>query len=215
MKNLFTESDLVEIREATKQAETGHIGEIVPYIAGRIDAHDEARWKGATFGALLASIAAGVFFTLQGHWVGFELPWITLFTVVGASLGFILTRFPSIARILLTSEEVNRRVQVAAEAAFLREQVFDTERRTGILIFLAVFEHRAVILADEGIHENVPHEVWSGLVEKLTTGIGSGRPVEALIEVIAECGEILRNSGVGPDTNNVNELNDDVRIKDE
>ena len=55
MEKPFTEVDLERIRDAISRAEASHAGEIVPYIVGRVDDHEEARWRGATIGALMAS----------------------------------------------------------------------------------------------------------------------------------------------------------------
>lgn len=213
MEKLFTEADLEKIRKATSRAEIDHAGEIVPYIVGRVDDHDEARWRGATLGALMASLLAGAFYASEGFWGGLGMPWITLPTIIGAGLGFMLTLYPPLARRLLTDVDVDRRVRMRAESAFLQEQVFSTENRTGILIFLAVFERRAIILADEGIHQKIPDETWSGLVDKLIAGIKAGRPVEALCESIEHSGEILRSNVVKKGQTDADELSNDPRIK--
>ena len=50
-RDIFTEADLEAIRRATAEAEGRPSGEIVTYVVGRVDDHDEGRWKGATLGA--------------------------------------------------------------------------------------------------------------------------------------------------------------------
>ncbi len=87
-------------------------------------------------------------------------------------------------------------MRLRAESAFLTEEVFATRERTGILIFLALFEHRAVILGDAGIHRKVEEGTWQHLVDDLVAGIRHGRTVEALLETIERCGHILEHGGV-------------------
>ena len=215
MEQLFSDTDLGNIREATKQAETGHAGEIVPYIVERVDDHDEARWRGATLGALAVSLIIGAVYVLGDYWGRLGLPWTILAPVIGAGLGFMVSGYQPLQRKLLTAADINRRVQMRAESAFLQEQVFNTENRTGILIFIALFEHRAVILADEGIHQKIPKETWSGLVDELTTGIKAGYPVDALNNTITQCGEILRNNDVRTSQADVNELEDSPRVRED
>ena len=42
---------------------------------------------------------------------------------------------------------------LVAMAAFVEEEVFSTRDRTGILLFLSLFEHRVVVLGDSGINQ--------------------------------------------------------------
>ncbi len=215
MEALFSKADLEKIRDVTTRAEARHAGEIVPYIVGRVDDHDEARWRGATLGAMLASLLAGALYGMGSFWGGLGIPWITLPTIVGGGLGFMLAAYPPISRKLLTDMDIDRRVQRRAQAAFLEEQVYLTEKRTGILIFLAVFEHRAVILADEGIHQVIPAETWSELVDRLVTGIKADKAAEALCETIERCGEILQNHDIPSANHERDELHNDLRVSDE
>ncbi len=214
MEKPFTEADLEKIRDAISRAEASHAGEIVPYIVGRVDDHEEARWRGATIGALMASLLAGALYEYQVFWGGLGMPWITLPAIVGAGLGFMLSAYPPLARKLLSDADIDRRVQRRAQAAFLEEQVFLTEKRTGILIFLAVFEHRAVILADAGIHQVIPADTWSELVDRLVAGIKANQPAEALCETIAQCGEILQSHDIPRANGNNDELNNDLRVRE-
>ena len=101
-----------------------------------------------------------------------------------------------------------------AEAAFLEEEIFATRDRTGILVFLAVFEHRAVILADEGIHRAVPTGEWPELMDDLVSGIRAGRAPAALAEVIGRCGELLEKYEVDRRPDDEDELADAPRIRE-
>lgn len=214
IRALFSEADLGKIEEATVRAESSNAGEIVPYLVERVDDHDEARWRGATFGALLMALAAGALHQYGGYWGGAGVFWITLPAIFGASLGYLLASIPVIGRFLLSDDDIDQRVQRRAEAAFLEEEVFNTANRTGILVFLAVYEHRAVILADAGIHRQVPEEVWPDLVDKLVKGIQDGRAADTLCEVIGDCGEILQRHKVHRKPDDSDELSNSLRIRE-
>lgn len=215
IKQLFSSEDLQRIRDVTVRAETASAGEIVPYLVGRLDHHEAARWRGAALGAVAAGLLAGVMHELVGFWGVTALLWITLPTVLGALMGYALGSYPPVTRWLLSSARIDRLARLRAEAAFLEEQMFLTEKRTGILIFLAVFEHRALILADEGIHQVVPQAVWPDQIEKLVAGIRAGRPTDALCETILACGDILQQYGVQAHPEERNELLNGLRIKEE
>ena len=215
IKELFSSDDLQKIREVTAQAETNSIGEIVPYLVGRLDDHEAAHWRGAALGAVAASLLAGAIHEFVGFWDITILLWIILPTMLGALLGYALACYPPVTRGLLSSARLERLTQLRAEAAFLEEQVFRTEKRTGILIFLAVFEQRALILADEGIHQAVPRSVWLEQIEKLVAGIQARRPTDALCETIIACGNILQQYGLQARADERNELLNGLRIKEE
>jgi putative membrane protein len=191
LRRLFSEADLVSIREATAAAEARTGGEIVPYIVERVVDPEVVRWRGATLGALGAALIAGLVHAIGGHWGGSGVWWITLPALAGAGLGFVLTGLDAVGRRLIPDEVVDRQVNLRAEAAFLEEEVFATRDRTGILVFLALFEREAVILADQGIHRAVPAGEWERLVADLVIGIKAGRAPAALMETIARCGEVL------------------------
>lgn len=211
---LFSDADLESIRQATAAAESKTGGEIVPYIVERVIDHDEARWRGATFGALAAALVAGLINASGVFWGAYGVWWITLPAVMGAGFGYLLAGLDSVGRLLLSEDHLERYVDLRAEAAFLQEEVFSTRDRTGILIFLALFEHKAVILADEGIHRVVPSQEWQQLVDDLVAGIKDRRGIEALREVITRCGEILVEHELELRPDDDDELSDALRIKE-
>ena len=210
---LFTDNNLEAIRRATVEAEKRTAGEIVPYIVERVDDHDEARWRASTLGALLAALLAGAVHALGGFWGGAGVWWITLPALAGGGLGYLLAGFDGIGRRLIPTDHLDRRVQLRAGAAFLEEEVFKTRDRTGILIFLALYEHRAVILADEGIHRAVPQDQWQQVIDDLVAGIKARRAPEALQEAISRCGELLALHKVDRRPDDEDELDNAPRIK--
>lgn len=214
LRGFLGADDLAAIREATRAAELRTSGEIVPYITGRVDSHGEARLAGAVYGALSSSLLAGLAHWLGGHWGGFGIAWITLPTLLGAALGALAAGFGPLGRRLVPAEDLDRRVRLRAEAAFLEEEVFKTRHRTGILIFIALWEHRAVILGDEGIHRAVPEGTWDSLVSDLVQGIRQGRARQALIGAIGRCGELLESHGLELLSDDEDELDDAPRIRE-
>ncbi len=211
----FSDTDLERISDAARAAEQRTSGEIVAYLVSRVDEYDEAVWKGAALGALAAASAGGFSHWLGGFWGGSVVLWMTLPAFVGAAVGYLLAAFvPAIARRLIATETLERRVRLRAESAFLDEEVFATRERTGILIFLALFEHRALILADSGIHRKVAEDAWQTLVTSLVDGIRADRTVAALVDTIDRCGDLLEEHGVARRADDVDELSNAPRIKE-
>ena len=214
IRTLFSDDELEAIRQATAKGESRTAGEIVPYIVERVIDRDEPRWRGATLGALGAALAAGVANALGDYWGGSGVWWITLPTIVGAGFGFLIAGLDTVGRWLIPVDQLDRAVTLRAEAAFLEEEVFATRDRTGILVFLALFEHRAVILADEGIHRSVPEGEWQHLVDDLISGIRAKRAAESMIEAITQCGKLLEQYEVTRRPDDEDELSDAPRIRE-
>lgn len=214
LRGFFSAADLTAIGDATRDAEKRTSGEIVPYITGRVDSHREVRWAGALYGALSLSLLAGLWHWFGGFWSGFGIIWITLPPLIGGALGALAAGLDPLGRMLVADEDLDRRVRLRAEAAFLEEEVFKTRHRTGILIFLALWEHRAVILGDEGIHRVVPEGTWDDLVKDLVEGVRQGRASQALIEVIGRCGVLLEEYGLQILPDDEDELADAPRVRE-
>ena len=214
INDLFSEDDLRSIREATTAAESRTGGEIVPFIVERVLDHDEARWRGAALGALGAALVAGLVNALGGFWGGYGVWWITLPAVVGSGLGYVLAGIDAVGRRLIPVDHLERSARLRAESAFLEEEIFNTRDRTGILVFLALFEHQAVILADEGIHRRVPKDEWLHLVDDLVAGIKAGRAPEALRKTLTSCGDVLERYEVELRPDDEDELSDAPRIRE-
>jgi putative membrane protein len=79
----------------------------------------------------------------------------------------------------------------AASREFIRRGLTRTRERTGVLIYLALAEHHAEILADTGIADRVDPGVWAGIIADLTAAIRDGRMTDGLVEAIRRTGAIL------------------------
>ena len=210
----FSKADLESIREATAGAETRTGGEIVPFIVERVVEKDEARWRAAAIGALAAAAAAGLANLFGGYWGGAGVFWITLPAVAGAGLGYLAGGVDALGRWLIPEDRLERAVEMRAKAAFLEEEVFDTRDRTGVLVMIALFERRAVVLADAGINRSVPENTWQELVDQLVAGITAGQPAEAMRRAVARCGEVLEEHEVELRPDDEDELADAPRVRE-
>jgi len=88
-----------------------------------------------------------------------------------------------------------------------------TQRRTGVLIFVAVAERYAEVIADAGIGEKVAPEVWSNAIKALTTAVKAGRLADGLVAAVEQCGAVLaEHFPVAPGEINPDELPDKVVV---
>ncbi len=210
----FSKSDREAIRAATAAAETKTAGELVVYVTERCDPHPEVAWKGSVVGGALGALCAAVLVWRFGGWGAPDYLWILIGFQLGLVAGFVASRFDAVARRLIGEEALDSRVDGRAAEAFLDEQVFATRERTGVMIFVALFEHRVLVLADEGIDERVADDAWDQISGDLAAGIRRGTPTQALIQAVERCADLLEAHGVHP-ADSDNEISDEPRFRRE
>jgi putative membrane protein len=207
----FSKADLDAIQTAVREAEARTSGEIVPYVVDRSDEYHNAIWKGAALGALLGPMAALAIHRWSNVW-GIPLGiWIALPAPLGGAVGYLLALLHPVRRWLAGEHTLDARARRRAAGAFLEQEVFRTRNRTGILLFVSLFERRVVLLADSGIHQKVEEGAWEAITHRLAEGIRSGRPGPALIEAIRSCGELLERHGVERQADDQDEISNELR----
>jgi len=214
ISRFFGAADRALIEAAVKEAEKRTSGEIVPYAVAGCDEYEVARWRAASLGALLGALVAALAFHYGNFWGGLVDFWIAVPPAVGAALGYVLAlAFPALRRSLIPRELLAERAAQRAAAAFLEQEVFATRERTGILILVALFERRVVVLGDSGINANVKQHEWDGIVAEIVAGIKAGTPGQALAAGIGKCGELLERHRVTRRADDFDELPDYLRTE--
>lgn len=100
---------------------------------------------------------------------------------------------------------------VMDRAAFIFRQLgmHKTEKRNGVLFYLAVKNRRFAVIGDSAINATVPENFWDDLKHIMLNHFRENRFTEGLIEAIGRVGEKLKNS-FPYQTGDVNELSDEV-----
>ena len=219
MSSVLSEAELQRIREAVAEAERRTSGEIVPYIVEQSGDYEIAVWRSASFLAVGAMATAGLVLQFYSGW---GLGWLytgwgmallaSLAGVVGAVLAATVA---PLRRLLAGTELMARKVHRRAALAFLDEEVFKTRDRTGILLFVSLFEHRIEVLGDAGINQQVTPDEWVEVVDTIRRGVRHGHLAEGLVEAIGMCGRLLEEKGVAVRPDDTDELPDDVRIRED
>ncbi len=193
------------IAEAVRDAEARSLGQIVPVVVEKSDGYPEARWRGAAVGAALATAAV----------LGLRLP-LTLaelpaLQIAAAVAGALLALVDPVERLLAGRHEMALATRDRALRAFHENGLQRTSQGTGVLVFASLFERRAWILGDHGIHERMGEAEWQRAVDALVAGMRRGDPAAGFCEAIALCGARLAEhfpppAGAGPG----NELGDAI-----
>ena len=167
-------------------AEQRTSGEIVPMIVGAGARYTEVELGGVVVG-LIAGTVTGLFWADPWGTLHMQLVW----PLVGAALGFILSRIPGIKRHLIPQRRIDQAVHERCLAAFTAHGLHYTKAHTGILILASLLERRVVVLADQGINKKVQPGTWDEVVQILTSGLRSKDGCAAFCAAIERCGDIL------------------------
>ncbi|MEM1055880.1 MAG: hypothetical protein AAGI52_10160 [Bacteroidota bacterium] len=216
--SLFTDAERERIAAAVGEAETRTSGEIVPYVIARCGRYEVAVWRAASVGAMAAAgLALGAAVLYDGWGLGWlYTAWaMALVMVLGGTTGALATLADPVRRFFAGTDRMARRVHRRASQAFLEEEVFDTRDRTGILLFVSLFEHRIEVFGDAGVNAKVEPGEWVNVVDVIRAGILRGDLAGGLVDGIQKCGEMLHRQGVEIRDDDTDELPDGVRVRDE
>jgi putative membrane protein len=106
-----------------------------------------------------------------------------------------------------------RQVDLRAQIEFYELEMSQTQDRTGILLFVSLMEHRAVVLADRSIAEKLDAKIWQELVDLMIQGVKRGDLAAGMTQAIQRCGELLSPYFPVAD-DDINELRDHLVVKE-
>ena len=192
VKRLFSHADRQKIEACVRRAESLTRGEIMVLVAAASHSYPAAALRA---GLALASPVAVALTPVIGAllWVGPFNLWIFLGALIPLFFIFqaAVRHFPAVKRLFVSDREMEAEVQAAAENQFYQQGVCRTVEKTGILIYLSVFERKVRVLGDRGINARIPPGFWQHLVDTIASGIRSGRPADSICEAVAEVAGVL------------------------
>lgn len=179
-------ADLEQLHTAIADAEKRTVGEILPVVVERSDDHPAAHWRWALFAMLLGSAL------LVGY-----LPWDHPAWLLACQVGLGLVGYgasislPDLQRLLVTEVRAEEMAQEQAFQEFYAHDLHETDARTGVLIFVSLFERRVIVLGDKGIASKVGEAEWKATDEAILAGIRAGSLRDGLLAGIERCADVL------------------------
>jgi uncharacterized membrane protein len=85
----------------------------------------------------------------------------------------------------------------------------NTKNKTGVLVMILLKDQKFEIVADVGINNKVQPDIWEKISEELSGHFSKSNYKIGIINLLTAIGELLAEE-FPPDTNNINELPDDV-----
>jgi putative membrane protein len=136
-----------------------------------------------SFGALLV-------FLFDSH--EFSIDWMPLDTVIAFALGtFLSASFPLLRRALTSRRLMRENVRTSARATFFDLGIGKTSGRTGILVYVSMFEKGVEVVADMGIDRAVLGPAFTSAIAALDTALARGTSLPRFTEALRALGPIL------------------------
>ena len=107
--------------------------------------------------------------------------------------------------------ENRSKIEVLDRAAdvFAELKMHKTALRNGVLIYVALLDHKLAILGDAGINSKVPTGFWDSIKTNMVEKFKQGAITEGICEAVITAGEQLK-AYFPYQENDVNELPDDI-----
>lgn len=187
--DLISESEKTQISDAIAQEEQRTSGEIVAMIVKRSSVSGHVPLTLTLFIYVLFLV-----FELPNHvWISEQgYSWIILAAAVATyAASFWLAKLNLIQRIFTPVNDLIFQVERRAILEFQQAGIQATDGKTGILIFISLFERRVVVLADATISAKLPPATWQELCKNLTAKIKQKESAQGIVEAVKNCGSIL------------------------
>jgi uncharacterized membrane protein len=103
-------------------------------------------------------------------------------------------------------------VERAANRAFVRLGMTQTQDRNGILFFIVPARRSFVVRGDDGIHQKVGQQFWDDIAATLSEHFKRNQFTEGLVQAIAEVGTQLSTHFPHQGARDINELPNKVDL---
>lgn len=219
---LFNEQQRKQVEDAVSKAESGTSCEIVPVVATESGRYDRPEDMAGLWLAIIAAVTVWLLFPRElnqpGDWAAAPL-WTGLTSMIAAIVvAFVIgtlagNRIGWLRRLCTPRKQMLHEVGARAREIFFDRRVHHTLGNTGMLIYVSLFEHMAVVLGDQEVLDKLGQPVLDHLCEQLTSDLRQSHPSVALSRVITSAGEEL--SGPLPRSDDdQNELQDALVLID-
>ncbi|MHB8845847.1 MAG: TPM domain-containing protein, partial [Nitrospirota bacterium] len=210
MKQHLTEQEQRQLDQRVAEAEKRTGCQIVLAVVARSDDYPELPWKAFALAAAVAGSAAALLDRLRADWhtAGTVLFVVAATLVAGAGCALLTVAWPGFARLFLDRGRAEAESRQYAESLFLKRELFGTKGRTGILLFVSLFEREVIVLPDTGLAGRLGTGAFPAIIERMTTALAGGQISHALDQGLLGLEEAL--SSTAPGSLSVNELPDRI-----
>lgn len=185
----------VKQRVASLERTTGV--EVIAAVIARADSYPEIPWKAFALGASLALLAAVAAALISPAWEAAEAIVETAVAALatGGTAALVTVWVKPLARLFVTRARRQTETLQYAQAMFLEAGLQRTPRRDGILLLVSLFEHEVVVLADDGVRQQLAPAALDAILSAVTAALKRRHIQDALLDGLGRLEQTLVASG--------------------
>ena len=223
VSSLFTDTDHQQITQAVSSAEQKSAVEIVPVVAGSSGRYDRPEDLVGLWTAVLCVTLAWILIplpdTTPNAWGGTAPVWQLIILLVALIVGFVIgtgigIKSNRLRRMFTPKRQMQDEVWRRARETFYDQRVHHTTKEAGLLIYVSLFEHQAVILADQQVLTHIEQSLLNEICTELTSRLKTEPLTDSLVHTIESVGNKLEGKLPAP-ASNWNELADVLVVLEE
>jgi putative membrane protein len=174
------------IREAVGRVEKQTCAEVVVAIRRESGSYRQAD---TSWGITFALVLLGVFLY---HPEPFDYTYLPLELAIAFALGSVLSAFVApMRRAFVPARLREENARRAAKATFVDLGISRTKSRTGVLVFVAAFEQRVIVVPDIGVHPKKLGAPWEEVQQKLDRALRLDGSFELFLAALEGLGPAL------------------------
>lgn len=208
---IISDDKLAEIARHIAEAEQKTTGEIVCVLAKQADDYKyiPVMWAAILALAVPLVVLLYEFLNAGAVWGGaapLSVYWVYVAQLCVFFVGFLVVQWRPVRFALVPKYIKHRRAKRFEAEAFRNEKIHVTDKRTGILLFIAMGERYVQVVADHGIYQKLDNDVWQVIVDRLVADIKAGNMADGIVTAVDELGEMLATHFPADGDVNVDEL---------
>lgn len=215
LSEYLTDNGARQIEAAVGRVEKVTLGEVVPVVVGRSTTPLRLKYflwiLFSVFFVGLVEMSFSFFWWEPLWWQ--RLPSVAGAFVVSYLVANTTARFSILERLAIGSQALQQSVWRRAELEFYRSKINETDSHAGVLIFVSIFERKAVVLADSRIASRVGQHEWQTVVDILIENLKKKDLARGFDLAIDRAGQILAQHFAG-EKNKHNEIENRLIVHD-
>jgi putative membrane protein len=193
-----------DVKKAIVEVESQTSAEIVVAVRPKVAHYRHVDYL-VGFVVALAALLVFLFAPTQ-----FEIVTMPIETLAAFVIGAVISaHVPPLRRLLTSRGLIDKRVHDAARGAFVDLGVTKTSGRTGILVFVSVYEQKIEVVPDIGVAVSTLGPGWDAAKEALARAARCGPDLDAFLVALRSLGPVL-GKAMPRAADDVNELPDEV-----